>query len=107
MNEYYDFMDQNELKRIKEHAKIRLTELKEKHGPELVKFLEDFGLAEVQATQEWEELALKAAENLLQREMKERQRHRMPYVIVPGYPLALGIEDKEGNAVYRLVVYKD
>jgi hypothetical protein len=52
-------------------------------------------------------LALKAAENLLQREMKERQRHRMPYVIVPGYPLALGIEDKEGNAVYRLVVYKD
>jgi hypothetical protein len=31
----------------------------------------------------------------------------MPVVIVPGYPLALGIEDKEGNAVYRLVVYKE
>ena len=31
----------------------------------------------------------------------------MPVVIVPGNPLALGVEDKEGNAVYRLVVYKE
>lgn len=31
----------------------------------------------------------------------------MPVVIVPGNPLSLGIEDKDGNAVYRLVVYKE
>jgi hypothetical protein len=31
----------------------------------------------------------------------------MPIVIVPGNPLSLNIEDKEGNAVYRLVVFKE
>lgn len=31
----------------------------------------------------------------------------MPVVIVPGQPLPLNIEDKEGNAVYRLVVFKE
>ena len=31
----------------------------------------------------------------------------MPVVIVPGNPLPLGVDDKEGNAVYRLVVYKE
>jgi len=39
-------------------------------------------------------------------EFENRKKHRMPVVIVPGFPLALGIEDKDGNAVYRLVVYK-
>ena len=47
MKEYYDAMDQNEIKRIKEYAKIKLTELKEKHGPELAQFLETYGLPEI------------------------------------------------------------
>jgi len=47
MNDYYEVMDQNELKRIHEHAKIRLTELKEKHGHELTLFLEKYGLGPI------------------------------------------------------------
>ena len=31
----------------------------------------------------------------------------MPVVIVPGKPLPLNIGDKDGNAVYRLVVFKE
>ena len=106
MREYYDVLDQNETKRLHEHAKIKLSELKEKHGQEYTAFLEEFKLENHDAP-DWEANALKAAEQVLIRELQEKQRHRMPNVIVPGYPLALGIEDKEGNAVYRVVVYKE
>lgn len=30
----------------------------------------------------------------------------MPFVIAPSPPLALNIEDKDGNGVYRLICYK-
>jgi len=58
-------------------------------------------------TPEWDEKALKAAHKEIEQEISNRKKHRMPVVIVPGNPLALGVEDKEGNAVYRLVVYKE
>ena len=43
----------------------------------------------------------------IEEEFENRKKHRMPVVIVPGQPLPLNIEDKEGNAVYRLVVFKE
>lgn len=107
MTEYYEVIDANETKRIVDHAKTRLTEFKEKHGQELTNFLEKFALGPVEDTHEWHEKALKAAHKLLEEEMDARRHQRMPCVIVPSPPLPLGVEDKEGNAVYRLVVYKE
>lgn len=54
-------MDANETKRFGDHAKIKINELKEKQGQELVHFIEKYGLGPVAATHEWEESALKAA----------------------------------------------
>ena len=42
----------------------------------------------------------------LKRELDKRQRERFPYVLVPGAVKELGVSDKDGNAVYRLVAYK-
>jgi len=107
MAEYYEMMDSNELKRVGDHARTRLNELKEKQGNDLIHFLEKFGLGAVEATHEWEEKAIKAAHKAIVEEFDSKKKHRMPVVIIPGNPLPLGVEDKENNAVYRLVVYKD
>ena len=39
-------------------------------------------------------------------ELGQKQRERFPYVIVPGAVKELDVSDKDGNAVYRIVVYK-
>ena len=43
----------------------------------------------------------------MQAELKDRQQSRFPYVIVPGAISALNVNDKDGNGVYRIVVYKE
>ena len=100
-------MDENEKKRSNDHARSRLNELKEKQGHDLTVFLEKYELGQVEATPEWEEKAFKAAQKTIEEEFENKKRHRMPVVIVPGNPLPLNIEDKDGNAVYRLVVFKE
>lgn len=47
MVEYYDMMDGNEHKRLGDHAKSRLNELKEKQGNDLTHFLEKYELGAV------------------------------------------------------------
>ena len=47
MGEYYDMMDQNESKRLGDHAKSRLNELREKQGHDLTHFLEKYELGAV------------------------------------------------------------
>ena len=42
----------------------------------------------------------------LKRELEQKKQERFPYVLVPGAVKELGISDKDGNAVYRLVAYK-
>lgn len=107
MTEYYQMMDENEKKRSNDYARTRLNDLKEKQGQDLTAFLEKFELGHVEATPEWEEKAFKAAQKVIEEEFENKKRHRMPCVIVPGNPLPLNIEDKDGNAVYRLVVFKE
>lgn len=43
----------------------------------------------------------------MQAELKTKQDARFPYVIVPTALKALNVTDKEGNGVYRIVVYKN
>ena len=43
----------------------------------------------------------------MEAELKEKQNARFPYVIVPTALKALNVNDKDGNGVYRMVVYKD
>jgi hypothetical protein len=107
MTEYYQMMDENEKKRSNDYARSRLNELKEKQGNDLNAFLEKYELGQVEATAEWEEKAFKAAQKVIEEEIENKKRHRMPVVIIPGNPLPLNIEDKDGNAVYRLVVFKE
>jgi len=42
----------------------------------------------------------------LKHELKKKQEARMPFVIVPDEPKALGISDKDGNTVHRIFIYK-
>lgn len=55
----------------------------------------------------WEAKATKIIEANLRAELKKKQQSRMPFVIVPDEPKALGISDKEGNTVHRIFVYKN
>jgi V-type H+-transporting ATPase subunit C len=43
----------------------------------------------------------------IEKEYNEKIRRRMPGVIVPGSEHALGVEDNDGNQVYRYVVYRE
>jgi hypothetical protein len=42
----------------------------------------------------------------LEAELKKKQDLRMPFVIIPDAPHDLDISDKEGNCVYRLILFK-
>ena len=54
----------------------------------------------------WEEKAVGPFLKEELRLLEERKKDRMPYVIVPDEPKDLGIDDKEGNVVFRIVAYK-
>jgi len=56
--------------------------------------------------EEFEKKAHAAVVNLLETEFKKKQDARMPFVIIPDTPYELDITDKEGNGVYRLIVFK-
>lgn len=54
----------------------------------------------------WSKEAKLGLENVIKQENAKRRSMRMPHCIVPDAPMDLNIRDKEGNAVYRIVVYK-
>jgi hypothetical protein len=64
MTEYYDAMDNAELKRVHEHAKLRLNEIKEHGGQVLQDFLAHYKLEPLGAVadEQWEKNAIAAAE---------------------------------------------
>ena len=43
----------------------------------------------------------------MEAELKQKQNARFPYVIVPGALRGINVNDKDGNGVYRIVVYKE
>ena len=104
MSEYYEALDTNEKKRIKEVAKQRYNETKEQGGQAWKDFLKHYELNS--DAENFTEQAILACENLLVADLKQKQENRMNHVIVPNSCLPLNITDKEGNSVYRLVVYK-
>jgi len=59
-----------------------------------------------EAMRGWDEKALAALAPMLNEELNKKKSARMPHVIVPDAPLSLSISDKEGNQVYRIIVYK-
>ncbi len=107
MTEYYDNLDMAEEKRIIDHAKQRLGELKEHGGKVFQDFLIKHDLNGQEQNEDWEKKAHEACMKLLKEELVKKQEARMPFVIVPDQPLNLDITDKENNCVYRLFVYAD
>lgn len=105
MRDYYENLDSVEFKRITDHAKIRLHEMRENQGLDMEEFIKKHELMG-EHDETWEKRALDAAHKLLEGELKVKQQNRMPFVIVPDYPMDLTIDDKDQNNVYRVVVYK-
>lgn len=105
MDKYYKEIDETEAKRFPDQAKLKFNELKEHHGSQAWK---DFlAFAQLDEKDEgFDKKAILACEEILKKELRDKQESRMPYVIVPAPPMSLGISDKEGNTAYRLVVYK-
>jgi hypothetical protein len=105
MKDYFDATDAQEDKRLPEMAKLRLAEIKDKGRDEWVKFLTAACLADCPE----EELDEKAKEFVLkgmQAEVKDKRKKRLYNVIAPDAFRSLGMEDKDQNVVYRLVVVK-
>ena len=103
MNDYYAFVDANEVKKFEDRARIEYTQLKEQQGQKWDELLAECG---DQADPDFEKKAKEFLTRSLKMELEQKQKERFPYVIVPGAVKELDVSDKDGNAVYRIVVYK-
>lgn len=107
MNDYYAFVDANEVKKFEDRARIEYTQLKEQHAQaNNTKWDEVLAECGDQADPDFEKKAKEFLTRSLKMELEQKQKERFPYVIVPGAVKELDVSDKDGNAVYRLVVYK-
>lgn len=118
MRDYYQVNDDNEIKRMHDAAKIKLTEMIEAHAF-TIEFCETANLemmphapdnidkttASPEAMAEhtrkmveynrkrldWEPKAVIKIEAMLKAELEKKRSNRMPFVIVPDEPKSLGI----------------
>jgi hypothetical protein len=72
---------------------------------EMSKYNSDM-IAHRKEMEEWDKKALVPVLKLLTEELDLKKAARMPHVIVPDAPVSLNITDKEGNQVFRIIVYK-
>lgn len=105
MREYYDAQDALEDKRVPDQAKIRLADLKEKQE-EFDKFVQEAKLVDSVNSESFDEKAKQHIEVIIKKELEVKRRHRLTEAIAPEAFKALGLEDKEGNKVFRMVVLK-
>jgi len=105
MEDYYALVDAQEDKRVPDLAKLRLTELKEKHHgtEEWIKLIDLVGVLE--DSEEFETRAREVLRHEITNKHKAKRAKRMPVGIVPGATAYVGLEDRDGNQVYRVVVY--
>lgn len=107
MTEYYKNVDKSESQRIKDQARMHFKDMKETGGQKWKEFLAHIRLEEGNRSEkEIEDEALILLEGQMTKDLQEKQDKRMPYVIIPCPPYPLGVSDKDGNTVYRLVAYK-
>lgn len=105
MKEYYDAQDATEDKRVPDQVKQKLAELKEKQE-ELDKFVAAAGLIDCVGKDDFEEKAKEYIEKGIKAELAKKRKHRLTEIIAPDAFKPLGLEDKEGNKVFRMVVLK-
>ena len=105
MADYFDATDAIEDKRLPDMARMRLAELKDKGSEEWDKFLTAAELADL-PEEEVDEKAKEFIAKGMRAEIVEKRKRRVKVVICPGAFKPLGIDDKEGNSVFRLVVIK-
>lgn len=79
--------------------------MKEKQE-ELDKFVLAAGLADSVGTDAFEEKAKEFIEKGIRKELADKRKHRLVEVLVPDAFKPLGLEDKEGNMVFRMVALK-
>ena len=103
MTDYYNYLDNNEMKKIDDKARIQYTQYKESKDDKWDEMCSECGDP---ANSDFETKAKEFLSRQLKRELEQKQKERFPYVLVPGAVKELGISDKDGNAVYRLVAYK-
>jgi hypothetical protein len=92
--------------KAKNHAKVRLQEIRDHGGQVLTDFVAHYKL-NVDNDQELKEKAEAAAADVLKAEYETKKKQRLPFVIVPAAPLNMGIDDKDGNGVHSLACYKN
>lgn len=105
LKDYFDATDAQEEKRLPDMAKLRLQEIKDK-GEEWDKFFEAAGLADSDEA-ERDQKARDFIVAGMKKELLRKKQSRFVNVIAPDAFKPLGIEDKDGNAVYRIIVMKN
>ena len=133
MIQYYETLDNSEVKKMKDQSKNRLTELihgnkqhiqaqKSKDKEEekkieeenakgdykpLTEFMDATGVKDIDG--EIDHTDQKIMDFLVKdmiEEFEKKKKERPPYCIAPDVMNELGIEDQEGNAVFRIVVMR-
>ena len=105
MTEYYEYVDGAELRKIDDKAKLVLHELKEKKDEKWEDLVKGVGAPAGDSDPQFDERARAALSEEMMAALKAKKQARFPYVVVPGAVKPLGVTDKDGNCVYRLVAY--
>ena len=104
MDEYYEKQDSNDLRKIDEKVKQLFNEHKDKKTDKWEDLVKNIGGGSAEGEQ-FEEAAKTALSEELLAEQSAMKAARFPSVIVPGAVKPVGVTDKEGNSVYRIIVY--
>lgn len=116
MDEYYNSLKENEMKKLKDQAKNKALKLAEGNDEAKKQMQDMLGMAveyihkPEHAGQDFSD-PIKKVELVifeqLRTELEQKYKNKIPGVIVPGSSRYLGLEDKDQNQIHRIVVYKD